>query len=90
GKKSSELAHVFEPVPQLLQNVRYKAGADPLAQASVQVAIAAGEERLAANGRLLIRKSGTEPLVRVMGECEDEALLKAVISDICAEVENFA
>ena len=90
GKPASELANVFEPVPQLLQNVRYKNGADPLAQASVKAAISNGENRLAANGRLLIRKSGTEPLVRVMGECEDEELLKAVIADICTEVESFA
>ena len=90
GKPASELAKVFEPVPQLLQNVRYKNGADPLAQSSVISAISDGESRLAANGRLLIRKSGTEPLVRVMGECEDEALLKAVIADICTEVEKFA
>lgn len=90
GKPASELAKVFEPVPQLLQNVRYKKGADPLAEASVTAAITDGESRLAANGRLLIRKSGTEPLVRVMGECEDEALLKAVIADICTEVEKFA
>ena len=90
GKPASELAKVFEPVPQLLQNVRYKNGADPLAQDSVKAAISEGENRLAANGRLLIRKSGTEPLVRVMGECEDEALLKAVIADICTEVEKFA
>jgi len=90
GKTASALARVFEPVPQLLQNVRYKVGADPLAEGSVKAAIEAGEARLAANGRLLIRKSGTEPLVRVMGECEDEDLLKAVIGDICAEVEKFA
>ena len=90
GKPASELANVFQPVPQLLQNVRYKNGADPLSEASVKAAISDGESRLAANGRLLIRKSGTEPLVRVMGECEDEALLKAVIADICAEVENYA
>ena len=90
GKPASELAQVCEPVPQLLQNVRYKNGADPLAQASVKAVISDGESRLAANGRLLIRKSGTEPLVRVMGECEDEALLKTVIADICAEVGKFA
>ena len=90
GKPASELARVFEPVPQLLQNVRYKNGADPLAQDSVKAAISDGENRLAANGRLLIRKSGTEPLVRVMGECENEGLLQAVISEICAEVEKFA
>ncbi|MGE4611536.1 MAG: phosphoglucosamine mutase [Paracoccaceae bacterium] len=90
GKPASELAKVFEPVPQLLQNVRYKNGADPLGETSVQAAISDGEKRLAANGRLLIRKSGTEPLVRVMGECEDEVLLKAVVDGICAEVEKFA
>jgi phosphoglucosamine mutase len=90
GKPASELSKVFEPVPQLLQNVRYKKGADPLSEASVMAAISAGEERLAASGRLLIRKSGTEPLVRVMGESEDEDLLKAVINDICIEVEKFA
>ncbi|MEO1918769.1 MAG: phosphoglucosamine mutase [Paracoccaceae bacterium] len=90
GKPASELAKVFEPVPQLLQNVRYKNGADPLGETSVQAAIRDGENHLAANGRLLIRKSGTEPLVRVMGECEDEVLLKAVVDGICAEVEKFA
>lgn len=90
GKPASELSKVFEPVPQLLQNVRYKNGVDPLLEASVVAAISTGEDRLAASGRLLIRKSGTEPLVRVMGESEDEDLLKAVINDICTEVEKFA
>ncbi len=86
GKPASELANVFDPVPQLLQNVRY-AGTDPLDAASVVTAIADGEARLATNGRLLIRKSGTEPLIRVMGECEDEGLLKQVIADIVMAVE---
>lgn len=90
GKPASELTKVFEPVPQMLENVRYKKGVDPLAETSVKAAIKAGEERLAASGRLLIRKSGTEPLVRVMGESEDEALLKSVIDDICTEVRKFA
>ena len=90
GKPASELSKVFEPVPQLLKNVRFKNGVDPLLEASVMAAISAGEDRLAASGRLLIRKSGTEPLVRVMGESEDEALLHAVIDDICTEVEKFA
>ncbi len=90
GKPSSELAHVFEKVPQLLQNVRYKNGADPLSESSVKSAITAGEKQLEENGRLLIRKSGTEPLVRVMGECEDEALLHKVVGDISAEVAKFA
>lgn len=88
GKTASELANVFVPVPQLLKNVRFKAGTDPLSADNVTKAIAAGEDKFGADGRLLIRKSGTEPLVRVMGECEDPALLKTVVNDICAEVER--
>ncbi|MBR9865063.1 MAG: phosphoglucosamine mutase, partial [Rhodobacteraceae bacterium] len=76
GKTASMLSRVFEPYPQLLENVRYGDGGDPLLDASVKQAIAEGEAALAASGRLLIRKSGTEPLVRVMGECEDAGLLK--------------
>ncbi|MDM7255803.1 MAG: phosphoglucosamine mutase, partial [Paracoccus sp. (in: a-proteobacteria)] len=72
-RPASELLSQFDPVPQMLKNVRYAAGADPLAAASVQQAIAAGEARLAGTGRVLIRKSGTEPLIRVMAEAEDEA-----------------
>jgi phosphoglucosamine mutase len=90
GKKASELARVFEPYPQLLENVRYGAGPDPLENSSVKQAIADGEAALASNGRLLIRKSGTEPLVRVMGECEDAALLKQVVEDISAAVRTAA
>ncbi len=87
GQKASELAQVFEPVPQLLVNVRYKAGSAPLDAASVKQAIADGKARFGDNGRVLIRKSGTEPLIRVMGECTDEALLKRVVHDIVAAVE---
>ena len=87
GKPASELTHSFETVPQMLKNVRYEAGAEPLNADTVKAAIAAGEKRLAANGRLLIRKSGTEPLIRVMGECEDQALLDAVIGDIVSAVK---
>ena len=90
GKRASTLAKVFETVPQTLQNVRYREGAAPLEEPSVKAAITAGEKRLGATGRLLIRKSGTEPLVRVMGESTDPALLAEVIGDICAEVEKFA
>ncbi len=89
GKTASELAHVFEPYPQLLQNIRYK-DKDPMDADSVKAAITAGEDALKANGRLLIRKSGTEPLVRVMGECEDAGLLKQVVGDISAAVEAAA
>jgi len=87
GKPASELCNSFETVPQKLTNVRYDASKEPLADSMVQAAIAEGEAQLAANGRLLIRKSGTEPLIRVMGECEDQALLDAVIGDIVAAVE---
>jgi phosphoglucosamine mutase len=90
GKKASELARVFEPYPQLLENVRYGDGPDPLENTSVKQAISDGEAALAANGRLLIRKSGTEPLVRVMGECEDAALLKQVVEGISASVRSAA
>jgi len=90
GRRASELAHSFAPVPQLLKNVRYAAGADPLAAASVKGAIAAAEAALGGTGRLLIRKSGTEPLVRVMAEAEDEGLMRRLVDGIVAEVEAAA
>ena len=90
GRRASELAAVFETVPQLLRNVRYAPGAAPLEQEAVRAAIAAAESRLGAQGRLLIRKSGTEPLIRVMGECEDEALLGDVLGEVVAAVEDSA
>ncbi|MFA5581028.1 MAG: phosphoglucosamine mutase, partial [Paracoccaceae bacterium] len=69
------------------ENVRFSAGKMPLDVASVQAAIAEAEARLAGKGRLLIRKSGTEPLIRVMAECEDEALLGDVVGSVVAAVE---
>jgi phosphoglucosamine mutase len=90
GRRASELARVFEPYPQLLQNVRYRKGAAPLDQASVRAVIAESEARLQGRGRLVIRKSGTEPLVRIMGECDDPQLLTALLGDIKAEVAKFA
>jgi phosphoglucosamine mutase len=87
GRRASELARQFAPVPQLLKNVRYAAGTDPLAARTVQTAIEAAEGRLEGAGRLLIRKSGTEPLIRVMAECEDPGLLTEVVDGIVAEVE---
>ncbi|MSU90102.1 phosphoglucosamine mutase [Rhodobacteraceae bacterium 2CG4] len=86
GRPASALARVFEPVPQLLENVRYAAGAAPLEAEAVRRAIAAAEARLNGTGRLLIRKSGTEPLVRVMGEAEDPALLSEVVQSVAAEI----
>lgn len=88
GQSSSELIDVFDPMPQLLENIRYKDGMAPLENEAVKAAIKKGEDRLAANGRLLIRKSGTEPLVRVMGECEDKALLYEVVMEIAAVVKS--
>ncbi|MBM7068191.1 phosphoglucosamine mutase [Actibacterium sp. 188UL27-1] len=87
GQAASILARQFERCPQLLQNVRYGAGADPLGAAPVQSAIAMAEGRLNGHGRLLIRKSGTEPLIRVMAECEDETVLTQVVGDVVAAVE---
>lgn len=89
GKPASELAYVFDAFPQVLQNVRYADG-DPLEDQTVKASIAAGEARLNGQGRLLIRKSGTEPLIRVMGECEDEHLLSEVVGDVSAAVEAAA
>lgn len=90
GQPASELTQSFETVPQMLKNVRYQAGREPLAATAVQAAIRSGEERLKATGRLLIRKSGTEPLIRVMGECEDRSLLESVIDEIVAAVAKAA
>ena len=90
GKPASQLVRQFETVPQMLKNVRYQAGTEPLAAPQVQAAILGGEARLNGAGRLLIRKSGTEPLIRVMAECEDEALLAQVVGDIVAAVESAA
>lgn len=90
GQKASELARQFETVPQLLKNVRYTAGHEPLDAEPVRRTIAAAEERLKGRGRLLIRKSGTEPLIRVMAECGDEKILNEVVDDIVAAVEKAA
>ncbi len=87
GRSASDLAQQFETVPQLLKNVRYGEGQMPLEAQSVKAAIADAEARLNGQGRLLIRKSGTEPLIRVMAECEDDALLSQVVDSIVSEVE---
>ena len=85
GQPASEVLHAFEPLPQLLKNVRFEGGA-PLEAASVKAAIADGEARLKGSGRLLIRKSGTEPLIRVMAEGEDQGLVEEVVDSICDAV----
>ena len=88
GKKASALANTFTPVPQLLKNVRYQAGQTPLEIPAVQTSIASAEAQLDGKGRLLIRKSGTEPLIRVMAECEDPALLEETVDTVVASVEE--
>ena len=83
---ASVLANRFEAVPQMLKNVRFTAGTAPLEAAEVQKAIDLGTEKLGQDGRLLIRKSGTEPLIRVMGESLDPDLLEHVVNDIAQAV----
>ena len=87
GKPASDLLTQFTPVPQLLQNVRFAAGQTPLDSPPVQAAIRDAEAALEGKGRLLIRKSGTEPLIRVMAECENEPLLNATVTEVAAAVE---
>ncbi len=87
GRPASELARSFDRVPQLLRNIRYCGDMDPLGNPAVRKVISEAEELLNGHGRLLIRKSGTEPMIRVMGECEDDTLLAQVVEGIVAEVE---
>lgn len=89
GKRASELLHQFEPVPQLLKNVRY-AGGNPLDDARVKAVIADAEGELAGKGRLVIRPSGTEPLIRVMAEGDDGAQVERVVDAICDAVREAA
>ena len=89
GKPMSALARQFEPVPQRLENVRF-AGAEPLKTDKVQQAIADGERRLNGAGRVLVRASGTEPLIRVMAEGDDERLVAQVVKDIASAVKAAA
>ena len=87
GRAASELVQQFETVPQMLKNVRYAPGLEPLKSAGVKAVIAAKEAEIKGKGRILIRKSGTEPLIRVMAECEDEAMLRGVVDEIVGAVE---
>jgi phosphoglucosamine mutase len=85
GRAASEVCRVFQSLPQLLKNVRF-AGASPLGHPTVKQAIAAATARLAGTGRVLIRESGTEPLVRVMAEGENEAVVAEVVDGLCAQI----
>lgn len=86
-KRASELCRPFTPYPQLLRNVRYQGGA-PLEDKIVQGVVKTAENRLGKTGRLLIRKSGTEPLIRIMAEGEDAGIIQQVVEDISAAVEK--
>ena len=87
-RPASRLLHQFDPVPQLLKNVRFESGQTPLETDPVKGAIAQAEAALSGGGRLLIRKSGTEPLVRVMAEHEDADLMEQAVESVVAAVED--
>jgi phosphoglucosamine mutase len=85
----SEVCHRFEPLPQVLKNVRYKSG-KPLDDARVKTVISGASARLNGNGRLVIRPSGTEPVIRVMGEGDDQVLVQEVVDEIVAALNQAA
>ncbi len=87
GKSAADLSCSFATVPQMLKNVRFAAGKTPLEADAVKAVIKANTDRIKGKGRILIRKSGTEPLIRVMAECEDEAMLHDVVGQIVNAVE---
>ena len=89
GRTASDLIKVFEPMPQLLKNIHIFPNTDPLENTNVQEAIREGEAMFGEHGRLLIRKSGTEPLIRVMGECKDPNLLSDVVMNVVDSVSKI-
>ena len=89
GKPASEVLHLFDPVPQLLKNVRFSGG-KPLDNPDVQAVIAKAEAELVGNGRLVIRPSGTEPVIRVMAEGDDAAQIERIVDSICDAVRIAA
>jgi phosphoglucosamine mutase len=89
NKPVSEVCHRFEPLPQVLKNVRYKKG-KPLEDANVKTAISGANARLNGNGRLVIRPSGTEPVIRVMGEGDDPELVEEIVDEIVEALTQAA
>jgi phosphoglucosamine mutase len=89
GKRASELLHLFDTVPQVLKNVRFSGG-KPLNDAKVKAVIAEAEAQLAGKGRLVIRPSGTEPVIRVMAEGDDAKQVEQVVDAICDAVKEAA
>ncbi len=89
GKPVSQVCHRFEPLPQVLKNVRYRNG-KPLEDAAVVSAIAGAEKKLGRGGRLIVRPSGTEPVIRVMGEGDDKLLVEAAVDDVVSALTEVA
>jgi phosphoglucosamine mutase len=89
GKPASEAAHLYDPMPQILESVRFKKGS-PLTDDKVTALIKDCERRLNGAGRLLVRKSGTEPVIRIMAEGEDEKLVRAVVQDIATAIQEVS
>jgi phosphoglucosamine mutase len=88
-RPASEALKLFEPLPQLLRNVRF-VGGSPLKHPTVMAAVADAEARLGSSGRVLLRLSGTEPLVRVMAEGEDETAVSQIVSGLCETIQSAA
>ncbi|MFO1122086.1 MAG: phosphoglucosamine mutase [Hyphomicrobiales bacterium] len=89
GRPASEVCNLFTPLPQILQNVKFKTGR-PLEDNQVRKSIAEAERRLGNGGRLVIRPSGTEPLIRVMAEGDDESLLRSIVDELCGVISEAA
>ena len=89
GRPASAVCRRFEPLPQLLKNVRFT-GASPLKHPDVEQAVAAAQMRLGSSGRLLLRPSGTEPLIRVMVEAEDAGLVARIVDELCGVIAGAA
>jgi len=88
-RAASEVCRMFTPLPQRLKSVRF-AGANPIEAPTVARVIATAEQRLNGTGRLLIRASGTEPVIRVMAEAEDESLVTLAVDEVCAAIATVA
>ncbi|MGE3866221.1 MAG: phosphoglucosamine mutase, partial [Hyphomonadaceae bacterium] len=88
GKPVSEVCHLFEPAPQILESVRVERGGKPLERSEVKGVIKAVQKRLGDKGRVVVRASGTEPVVRIMAEGDDDALVRAAVSEIVAAVRE--
>jgi len=89
GQPVSQVCHRFDPLPQVLRNIRYRGG-KPLEHAKVRAAIKSAERRLNGQGRLVVRPSGTEPVIRIMGEGDDKNLVEAVVDNIAEALSEVA